>query len=124
MDLTWQMQKKLSYKIFENQSVLYNLIEYDPINDEFSTFISSNVVSIFPNLNRYQHDCEGTFDFKNRFIAQSIMHNPHSETQETSHRSANNTLSSKELQNLLRNCEIDKYMSPSEFTSNLCALDA
>jgi hypothetical protein len=109
------MQKKLSYKIFENQSVLYNLIEYDPINDEFSTFISSNVVSIFPNLNRYQHDCEGTFDFKNRFIAQSIMHNPHSETQETPF---------IKRQNLLRNCEIDKYMSPSEFTSNLCALDA
>lgn len=64
VDMSWQKDKTkpvmLNYKIFKNQSVIFNPIIYDPVNNELSTFISPNILKVFPNLNEYFKDAEGS----------------------------------------------------------------
>ena len=66
----------LNYKIFKNQSVIFNPIIYDPVNNELSTFISPNILKVFPNLNEYFKDAEGSKCYNQRFIATSLSQNP------------------------------------------------
>jgi hypothetical protein len=113
-DLYWMNEKVLSYQICKNQSVLNTQVEFDAINNQFATFVSPTVIFVFPNLGETSIDAEGTMDFKKRFIACTINRHPLSDP----------SVATDPKMNTPQMIDMQKYLCPSEFVANLCALDA
>lgn len=97
-----------------NQSSLYRNIEYDVINNELVTFSSTNIISVFPNLTQYERDLHDSFQFEKRFLASNL----NSLLMNSQKHALGHDLDS------IQKANVCSYLCPSEYTSNLCALDA
>ena len=76
VDLNWQSRNPIIYEVIKNQSVIFNKIVYDTVNNQIATFTDSNTLSVFPNLTNYQREAEGSVFYNRRFIAHTVEKNP------------------------------------------------
>lgn len=105
----------------QNQSSLYLALEYDPINNDVAAFVDPNMIWILPDLGLSTRVCRGSLNSDQKFIGTNIDRGEFISKLLESDDSGR--LNTKQIEKIQNQPQLQRYLCPSEYVANICALD-